>query len=426
MWSKIKSSLIDWRLGNMLTVSREIVVLLSVFLTAVVIFSGADQRNYLVIILIAIVPLLCLIQFPFVRSSEWPIYVFALSLLLTVLLHRDIFRPTSIIYSYLFIISFVFIIRLLHENHFKQETYSLFLKYMIFAYAGVLVIQQVCVVLGLPVFNQIVVDFTARFKLNSLAPEPTYSAVVLPLLMLSYMRLREIKLGRKYNFIKDSADEWLVWIAFIYPMVTMGSGTAFIALILIVFYLIDFGNWKLAIMGVGLFGGAILLLDIFHVEAYMRALNFLKVVFTFDPYLIIITDHSASFRVVPSILYLRMFDITSLNTWFGYGIDFDISYFPEIIPGLEDETGAGGIFPTFVMNFGVLSAIALLTMIRKFCLRSWWSIETLFWIVLVSVWGLNNQFAWAALFLLACNKYFFDLNKRERQTSESSLHSLPE
>lgn len=426
MWSKLKSYFVDLSLGNVLTCSRQIVVLLCVFLTAVAVFSGTDQRNYLVILIIAIVPILLMMQFPFLRTTEWPIYAFALSLLLTVLLHRDIFRPTTLIYSYLFIFTFIFLIRLLHQNQFKRDSYKSLLKYLIYAYAIVLVIQQLCVLVGLPVINQIVFDLTSKFKLNALSPEPSYSAVVLPLLMLSYMRLQELKLGRKYNFVKDSGKDGLLWIAFAYPMITMGSGTAFIALILIVFYLMDFSNWKLAIIGVTIFGLAITLLDFFRIEAYVRALNFLKVVFTFDPYLIIITDHSASFRVVPSILYLKMFDITSLNTWFGYGIDFNISYFPEIIPGLEDETGAGGIFPTFVMNFGVISAIALLIMIRKFCLRHWWSIETLFWIVLVSVWGLNNQFAWAALFLLASNKYFFDQNKSERQTSQSGIHPLSE
>lgn len=424
MFAAIRKRIEGLRFGDLFTVSGEIVFLLVVFLTTLALFTGADQRNFVVIAVLAVIPVLLVFQFPFLRTDEWPIYVFAISLLFTVFLHRDMARPATLLYSYLFIAAFLFLIRLLQENLFHKDLYLKLLKIIIFAYAIVLFIQQFCVITGLPVLNRIVVDATERFKLNSLAPEPTYSAVVLPLLMFSYMRIRELDWGRKYNFVHDGLEEGWLWLAFSYPMLTMGSGTAFIALILIVLYLMDFSNWRFALVGLALFALVIFALDYFKVEAYIRALNFLKVVFTFDPYLILVTDHSASFRVVPSILYLRMFDVTSLNTWLGHGIDFDVAYFPEIIPGLEDENGAGGIFPTFVMNFGVLSAVALLVMIRKFCLRRWWSFETLFWLVLVSVWGLNNQFAWAALFILACNKYFFDQYKSEKQKASGDLHPL--
>lgn len=410
-------SIRELKVRDFFSVSRMLVFLLVLFLTSVSVFTGGDQRNYLVIIFLMLVPVLLWTQYPFFRLSEWPIYVLAMSLFFTVILHRGMFRATTLMYSFLFLSAFLYLIRLLQEHSFRMEQYRSVLKYLIYAYALVLVIQQVCVVLGFPVLNQIVLDPRAAFKLNSLSPEPSYSAVVIPLLMLSYIRIRELTLGRKYQLMKDAEADKYLWVAFLYPMLTMGSGTAFIALILVASYFLNLKNWRMTLMGFFSVVLVVLVLNFLQVEAYVRAVNFLNVVFTFDPFLIVITDHSASFRIVPSILYVNMFDLFSANTWFGHGIDFDVIYFPEIIPGLEDEQGTGGIFPTFVMNFGLLSGIALLLVIRKYCLRNWWSIEALFWVVLVSFWGFNNQFAWGVLFILACNTYFYKKHHRETQTA---------
>lgn len=408
MWKSLLESIGNLKLNDFASVKWHLWILIGLFLTSISFFTSEDQRNYLVILALFIIPVLLWVRFPFLRSGELRVYIFFLSLFPSVFLHWSAFRASSFLYGLMFLFAFLYFIRLLHRNEFKREDFVKLIRVLIYAYALVLFIQQICVIFHLPVINQIIISADAEFKLNALAPEPSYAGAILPLLMFSYIRMCEMAQEGKYNFVHGFRQDKTLWLAFLYTCLTMGSGTAFIALILLFLYIADFRNIKRMLWG---FLGLLLMivvLEVSHMEAYERAKAFLSVVFTFDPATIILTDHSASFRVVPSIMYAQMVHPFSLNAWFGFGIDYDVTYFPQVIPGLEEGNGTGGIFPTFVMNFGLLAAICFVWMIKQYCFRKWWSFESLYWVIMISVWGFNNQFAWGAIFLLACTKYFYE------------------
>jgi len=112
---------------------------------------------------------------------------------------------------------------------------------------------------------------------------------------------------------------------------------------------------------------------------------------------IIQADHSASFRIVPSIQGAKFVGLTTLNDWVGHGVDADqklISPLPTV------KAGNAGAFYMWV-NYGFLVALLFWAFSFKVCLikNEWASI--LVWFLCIFMYGgLNNQIIWLVLILL--------------------------
>ena len=384
-----------------------IYILLVSFSISLSFAMGEGDRNLLLIGLMSFVSILLFIPFKGIKKKELWIYFLFFSMLCSGLRHLDSFRISTLLYSLMYLLSFLYFLRLIHAGIIQIEKYLNIIRAILIAYFITLLIQQVSVSIGVPyVFNKInsVVD-TNTIKLNALSPEPSHSSRILTFLMYSYICMREVVLARSYNFKKDWNQDKLVWLSFLYPMFTMGSGAAFIFLPVFFLRFIKFKNLAYIIPFI-LFVGFVL--SNIELTAADRAVRFSKAVVTFDENEIISADHSASFRVVPTILYLKMINLFELNTWFGYGIDYDVILFPTIIPGLKEGNGAGGIFPTFIMNYGFFSAIILFFIIKKFCLKKLLSFDSFLWVVLMSSVPFNTQLVWLSFMLMAANKYFYN------------------
>ena len=187
-------------------------------------------------------------------------------------------------------------------------------------------------------------------------------------------------------------------------MLTMGSAFAFLLLMLFALKFIRIKDFMFIIpMALVV---ALILLNL-NISALDRVIHFGQAVFTFDTSEMLSTDHSASFRIVPSLLYLDLIDFRNPDFWLGYGIDYDKILFPSIIPGLPEGTGTGGIFPTFLLNYGVISGVILFAILTKFCFRKILSFDTLVWIIVVSTVAFNTQIVWLGFILFATNKYYY-------------------
>lgn len=104
-----------------------------------------------------------------------------------------------------------------------------------------MILQQIAILVGLRSFwfinldNQFFLDID---KLPSLTLEPSHTARILTVAMLCYLRCIEIDNGgiRPTLFALFDKEHRLVIILFLWAMLTMGSGTAFVGLAILSLY----------------------------------------------------------------------------------------------------------------------------------------------------------------------------------------------
>ena len=363
---------------------------------------GEGNRNLFLIGVMVLSPLIILIYRKFYTSDIW-LLLFMLSIvIIPPVMHPESMRWSTVIYSIMFGLTFLAYKGLLHQKTFTVELYLKLLKYLILAYFIVLVIQQLCVLTGLPVFNLSNYNPMEPWKLNSLAAEPSHSARIVALLMFCYITVKELVMERKYNFRLDRKQDKWVWIAFLWTMLTMGSGTAFVFIVIVLLKFIRFKSVMQLILLVAII---VLVVNMLGINTFERSFKILVATLTLDPMLIMAADHSASLRIVPMIFLAELSDFTTLNGWFGYGIDYTSYYLSGKIPGVPEGFTAGGLF-AFWVEYGFLSFVLFVIFSFFNSVRKGDYLSIVFWFMLVFMHGINSQIVWLTIMLLFTNKFF--------------------
>ncbi len=273
---------------------------------------------------------------------------------------------------------------------------------MIVAYFITLLIQQFCVLIGLPIFNLSNYNPNEPWKLNSLSAEPSHSGRIVGLLFFCFISVKEVIIKRNYALKLDFKDDIWIWGFFLWTMLTMGSSTAILFLILIYFKLFGLRN---------LFFNSLMTLFIFYfinilgIKQIDRLLDTMKAFFTFDIRSIISTDHSASIRIVPLFIVSTKLDVFSINGIFGHGIDSVSSFLYRFIPGVKNNITGGGFLHIWY-EYGFLTFLFIVIFSFKVanCRGSLWNF--IFWVLLVFLYGINSQITWLCLILLFTINYF--------------------
>jgi hypothetical protein len=379
-----------------------IILILIAFAISPAIALGEGNRNLLLICVMGLSPFIILNYARFDRINTWLI-LFMVSIVIIPLIHQpQSMRWSTVLYSFMFSLTFIAYQELLNQSYFTPKKYLKILKYLILAYFIVLLIQQFCVLTGLPIFNLSNYDPSNRWKLNSLASEPSHSARIVALLMYCYVTIKKLVTNRKYSFkLEYKKDKW-IWISFIWTMATMGSGTAFLFLALVLLMFVRFKNLISVFI---LAGGIFLLYNFFEIGGFERVYKTVVASSTLDKNLIIETDHSASTRIVPFIILFEMGSLNSLNGWFGHGVDYVSGFLSDVMPGLKEGTSGGGLLSLWIeygfISFGLFIIFSLTTTLRKNHY-----LTLVFWVLVVLLIGVNSQITWLAIILLFTNKYF--------------------
>jgi hypothetical protein len=366
---------------------------------------GEGNRNLLLIGVMAMSPVIILYYGRFDRINGWLALFMASIILFPLVGHPESMRWSTVLYSVMFCLTFMAYSELLKHSYFTPINYQKLLKYLIYAYAITLIIQQFCVLTGLPVFNLSNHNPIEPWKLNSLAAEPSHSARIVALLMYCYITITELIQKRKYNFkIQIKKDKW-VWLAFVWTMVTMGSGTAFLFIGIVLLKFMRFRN----LVPTFIIGGTILfLVENLEVSAYERTYETVLATLTLDENTIIKTDHSAAIRIVPLIVLAKMVDITTWDGWFGHGVDYVGSFLGDYIPGLPEGVSGGGFFALW-MEYGFISFTLFFIFSLSSSYRKGDYISILFWFMLVFLYGINSQIVWLCIVLLFTNRHFLKM-----------------
>ena len=276
--------------------NRIIIILLLSLSISPAIFLGEGNRNLLLIGVMSIIPIFFLKYFKLDKIDIILLACFLLMLIGPYFTNIESYRISTILYSIMFGFLFITYKQILYHSFFTIENFIKLIKYIIYAYLIVLIIQQFCVLTGLPIFNISNYSPAEPFKLNSLSAEPSHTVRIVALLMFTYIILTEIMKDTKYSFLEELRNDKLLWFAFLWIMLTSGSATGFLFLAIIFMKFLQIRNivflFILTVLGI------ILLLNL-NITSFQRTFDFTQAVLTLDIYEMMSVDHSASMRIAP-------------------------------------------------------------------------------------------------------------------------------
>ena len=309
--------------------------------------------------------------------------------------HPETWRWSTLLYSvglvstYICFYNLVVIEKVFTINHFIKIC-----KWVMCAYFVVCIIQQIFLLIGIsyfPLINLCQV-FNRGIGCNSLCQEPSTFGRFMLVFYYAYVKCCEYKRGEgpfTLNELFSGEHKW-VTIRFLWMMLTMGSGTAFVCLILFSLYFVRRHNWYYVIPMLTI---CYTLIQTSGIEALDRATSAIEATGTFDAQIVRETDSSAAARIAPVLNSLNA-DFTKFDTWFGKGIDAGHRTPFDEMTMFEDYGFIHYLIAIF-FNFS--------------CAYNIWSLAPIFLFSGVGGGtGGNIQYAWALAMVMTCVKYFHD------------------
>lgn len=359
------------------------------------VIEGGYGVSNVKVALMALAPLLLIFKVPYMTKATVWCSLYMVVVLFCVFQH-DYVRFSTIGYLGMFLITYIVYYNLLYKKHaFSLMYFIRLLRFMILAYVICLLAQQAFVLIGIinfPLLNLVGQDWLFVNKYPTWNLEPSHAARVLGVLYYAYLQCCEIveeeKLSLKRVF---ELPHRRVTIGFIYTMITMGSGTAFISLVILAMYFVQAKRlWYVVPIFVGLYF-TLPLLDIKQLD---RAVDVINATLTLDAEEVQKVDASAYSRVSPILGTLKM-DLGSKEVWFGKGAMKK--------ERLIYENGKVGN----IDQYGLISYIVALLLVFTCCIRPR-SLGTIMFCVGVGGGVVNFAYRWGILMIFTAIKYFKD------------------
>lgn len=374
--------------------SRNItVIVLFIMLTQLVFLEGYGISP-LKVGLMALMPLVFIFKVSYVSKALILGVLYLLVIIFSGLFHPESFRFSTIGYLGMFVITFITVYNLVHFGVFTLKFFIKFLRWMILAYAICLICQQLLVLIGIrfmPLVNLNDQFFLAIDKLPSLSLEPSHTARILGVLMYAYMQCNGFKQGSSFRFYQlfEQEHKWVSY-GFLWSMLTMGSGTAFIVLGVLSLYFI---NWRNALIIVPLLAGMVTIGSSMGIKQFDRAYNITQATLTFNKEIVGETDGSAAYRIRPILNTINNLDLSKKEHWFGYGIDSGRNNLSEAM--LAEIT-----------DYGLLAYLLGLLLVFS-CANRFWSIESIMYFIGIGGGTGNIAYQWGILIVFMCVRYFY-------------------
>lgn len=321
--------------------------------------------------------------------------IYFLTILFSAIFHMETLRVSTLLYLCSFLITFITIYNLVHVTGVLTLKYFItIVKKLIYALTIVLIIQQCFLIIGIRLFPLVnlcqILD--RGIGSNSLTMEPSVFARIMGVLFYSYMECISFQNGFKFRFrqLFEQEHKWVTY-AFLWSMLTMGSGTAFIVIGVLSLYFINLRN---ALIIVPLLTGLIYLGSASEIKQFKRATSVAKAAMTLDNKTVIQSDHSASYRILPILNTINNLNLTKTEHWFGYGIDAGVSDLSKtMLPGITD--------------YGFLAYLISLLLVFSCAIR-FWSIPTIMYFIGIGGGTANIAYGWGILMIFMCVRYFYE------------------
>lgn len=312
--------------------------------------------------------------------------------------HPESFRWSTYIYSILLVLTYVSFYNLIFiEKIFKIDHFIKICKWFMMLYFIVCIIQQVALLIGIsymPLLNMMKA-LDRGLGCQSLSMEPSTFGRFMLVFYYAYIKCCEYKRDEGPFTLRElfSGEHKWVTIRFLWMMLTMGSGTAFVCLILFSLYFVRWHNWYYIIPTLVICYG---LLQELGIKQLDRATSTIEATATLDKENVQETDGSAAARIAPLLNSLKA-DFTKKETWLGHGIDY----------GKNNGTfykQTGTMFDDYGLLFYILSLIFTFS-----CSYKLFSLTTIFMFAgVIGRAGTNIQYAWELMMVLTCVRYFYE------------------
>lgn len=307
--------------------------------------------------------------------------------------HPETFRWSTLlfsamlVYSYAAFYNFIFIERVFTIDHFIKLC-----KWIMMAYFIVCIIQQCLITIGITNLSIInLYPLNRGIGCNSLCREPSTFGRFMLVFYYAYVKCQEYKRNEgpfTLNELFNGEHKW-VTIRFLWMMLTMGSGTAFVCLILFALYFVRKDNWYYIIP---ILIVCYILIQNSGIESLDRATNTIEATATLDKETIQETDGSAAARITPMLNSINA-DFSKKETWLGYGID----------SGIHNKDSRT-LFNDYGFIFYIVTLIFTFT-----CGYNFWSLGCIFMFAGVGGGcGSNIQYGWALMMVMTCVRYFYE------------------
>lgn len=337
------------------------------------------------------------VRVPLMTKACWTGILYWLVCFFTSFFQGDM-RFSTLGYLGLFLIAFITYYNLIYTGALSLCQFKRILKFMIVAYCVVLMAQQVCMIIGLsnfPLLNIYGYTYYEWNRLPSLSVEPSHSARIMTAAMLGFIRCLEVESGNKVSVVQlmNKENRW-VTICYLWLVLMMGSGTAFIGLGLLCLYFI---RWQTAIYMIPLLVGLIHVGQMLEVKQLERAWRVTQVTLTGDVEEIQAEDGSAASRIIPIINTLKM-DLTQKESWFGKGTS-------------SHEHAATAWMRTtdkiaVVEQYGLIALIMSLLLVYSCAIRKFFCLETVVFLILFGMSLINIYYVWGAMMIFTAVRYF--------------------
>lgn len=339
-----------------------------------------------------------IIKTPHVTKASILSIVYFLTILFSALFHMESFRASTLLYLCSFLITFITMYNFVHvKKVFTLEYFTAVVRRLIYTLAIVLIIQQCFLIVGIKLFPPVnlcqILD--RGIGANSLTMEPSVFARMMGVLLYAYMECISFRNGFKFTFhqLFEQEHKWVTY-GFLWSMLTMGSGTAFIVLGVLALYFI---NWRNALIIIPLLTGLIYIGSEMGIKQFDRATSVASATLTLDTEQVIETDGSASARIIPLLNTINNLDLSKKEHWFGYGIDAGHAQKMERM--LAEITDYG--------FFAYLCGLLLVF----FCSIRFWSLPTIMYFIGIGGGTSNVAYQWGLLMVFMCVRYFYDNRK---------------
>ena len=400
---------IKFKLKDLTTNRGMATIYLVMMCVQLVAWEGGGVSNVKVA-LMALAPLLFIFRVPYMtKATLWcGLYM---AVVLFCAYQQDYVRFSTLGYLGMFLITYIVFYNLLYKKHaFSLMYFIRLLRIMILAYAIYLVAQQAFVLVGIrnfPLLNLVGQDWLLMNKYPVWNLEPSHVARVLGVLYYAYLKCCEIVEGERLSLARvfEKPHRWIT-IGFLYTMTTIGSGTAFICLMILAMY---FLKRKALWYVVPVFIGLYFTLPLLNIKQLDRAVNVINATLTGDVEQVIDVDGSAASRVAPILNTLNM-NLNSKEVWFGRG-----TFEKKELAKIRFNNKVGNID-----QYGLLSFIVMQICVCV-CAFRFVSLSTMFWGVVFGFSFGNIAYTWGCLMIFTTIRYFQkqDIEIREYQKTLS-------
>ncbi len=377
-------------MGNFFSPRNIAIFYLFALSTQFIAFEGMAISPFKVFIM-AISPLIWLITCPsFTKATLYSvIYLFITTFALYI--QYDNVRSSTLWYSAFFFCMFNLYYSLVYVKQvFSLEVFTKTIRSIILAYATIVILQQICTIIGIryiPFINLVGMPYYSSFKFNSLAIEPSHAARVLAVAFYVFIECLCLKNDKRMSISEIYKLDRLAIIAFLYTMISIGSGTAIVAIAILSLYFIR-STYIVLVIVMPLLLFVYSFVDVIDFEPLTRAVNTFNTALSGNSEEMARVDNSAAARVNIIINTVKYFDITDIKLWFGYGVD------------------SGHKVVSAISDYGLISYLSKLVLFFGCCFTNILSLPVLMFILLFSFNIGNIAYGWACLMMLSGLKYF--------------------